>query len=144
MSKNQYQSTEILKIRIAPFVNKVTGDYITTGLDTCTLTIKRPDGSALPSGPHTATWDSTVHMWTFDVPVISYQQGGKLITHRVVGTQDGHYITQGDNTSDPDPWQVSPRMERKRGCRIGLPTGSMSRPDCLGYPRITRIPMAGK
>ena len=75
MSKNQYQSTEILKIRIAPFVNKVTGDYITTGLDTCTLTIKRPDGSALPSGPHTATWDSTVHMWTFDVPVISYQQG---------------------------------------------------------------------
>lgn len=75
MAKNQFQSTEILKIRIPAFVNKVTGDYIVSGLDTCTLEIRRPDGTALPGGPHTATWDSNVHIWIKDVPTSSFVIG---------------------------------------------------------------------
>lgn len=40
--------------------------------------------------------------------VISFEQNNRLITHRVVGVEDGEYITQGDNSSSPDPWRVAP------------------------------------
>lgn len=73
--KDQFQSTETLRIRLTPFVNKTSGDYVVTGLDVCTLTIKKPDGTLYPGGPHLATWDSDVYMWIFDIAPASYQQG---------------------------------------------------------------------
>lgn len=69
--KDQFQSTETLRLRFLPFVNKLTGEYI-VGSDTCTLTIKKPDNTTTSVG---ATFDSDVSMWYYDVSTGSYQQG---------------------------------------------------------------------
>lgn len=69
--KDQFQSTETLRLRFLPFVNKLTGEYI-IGSDTCTLTIKKPDNTTTSVG---ATFDSDVSMWYYDVSTGSYQQG---------------------------------------------------------------------
>jgi len=73
--KTQFQSTEALQVRLPPFLDKTTGDFITGGADTCTLTIKKPDGVLLAGGPHLGVYDAAVDMWTFDVSVGSYLQG---------------------------------------------------------------------
>jgi hypothetical protein len=69
--KDQFQSTETLRVRFLPFVNKLTGEYI-IGSDTCQLTLKKPDNT---TSSVAATFDSDVSMWYYDVLVGSYQQG---------------------------------------------------------------------
>lgn len=69
--KQQFQSIEALRIRLTPFVDKITGDYIIGG-DTATVTVERPDGTSFLES---LVWDSTVHIWWYDIPVGSYMQG---------------------------------------------------------------------
>ncbi len=75
IAKTQFQSTEALAIRLRPFIDKTTGEFIVGGSDTVTLEIRRPNGTALPGGPHEATYDANVDMWTFDIATGSYVQG---------------------------------------------------------------------
>lgn len=70
--KNQFQSTEVLQIRLAPFVDRLMGTYIVSGLDVCSLTIRKPDGSTLSP---TAVWDPVTLVWCYDVALLSYQAG---------------------------------------------------------------------
>jgi hypothetical protein len=69
--KDQFQSTEALKVRFPPFVNKSTGDEI-LGTDTCTVTYKKPDNS---TGSLSATWDTDIQLWKLDIASGSYMQG---------------------------------------------------------------------
>lgn len=39
--------------------------------------------------------------------IISYNEQGKLITHRVVAIEGDALITKGDNNQEVDPWRVS-------------------------------------
>jgi hypothetical protein len=73
--KGQFQSTESLRIRLTPFVSKVTGDYLTAGTDVCTLTIGKPDGSVYTGSPVTATWDAVTKMWLYTITTGSYAAG---------------------------------------------------------------------
>ena len=61
--KDQFQSTEALKVRFPPFVNKSTGEEI-LGSDTCTVTYKKPDNS---TGSLSATWDTDIQLWKLDI-----------------------------------------------------------------------------
>ena len=76
--KDQFQSTEILRIRLPAFISKATGLFITDGTDACTISVRKPDGSSATydalSTPAVA-WDSVVKMWTLDIPVLDYLQG---------------------------------------------------------------------
>ncbi|MCK4449690.1 MAG: signal peptidase I, partial [Anaerolineae bacterium] len=38
--------------------------------------------------------------------IISYEQDGELVVHRVIAVEDGNIQTKGDAVEDPDPWQV--------------------------------------
>lgn len=39
--------------------------------------------------------------------IVSYNEQGKLITHRVVAVEGDTLITKGDNNQEVDPWRVS-------------------------------------
>lgn len=69
--KAQYQSTEAIKLRFAPFVDHTTGHYI-IGTDTCNVTRLKPDGT---NDTVAMSWNATIQMWTLDIAVGSYQQG---------------------------------------------------------------------
>ena len=40
--------------------------------------------------------------------VITFVVDGRTVTHRIVGVQDGRFITQGDLNGSPDAWQLTP------------------------------------
>jgi hypothetical protein len=93
--KDQFQATEVLRVRITPFLDKVTGDFIMSGTDTVTLTIRKPDGTLHTGGTVTATWDSTTKLWIYDVSTGSYQQGEWRV----------HAVTNDSNSQGPK-WQL--------------------------------------
>ena len=70
--KNQFQATEALQVRLPPFINRLTGEYVTGGTDTCTLTIKKPGGALVTP---TASWDSDAKLWYYDVSIVDYLPG---------------------------------------------------------------------
>lgn len=117
MSKSQHQSTESLKIRLPPFIDKTTGDYITGGSDVVTLTIERPDATVLPGGPHHPTYDSTVDMWIFTITTGSYQQGEwrvKAVSNNANAIPQWRYYQWGDYVDDITTTKT----------RVGTPTGA--------------------
>jgi len=74
LMKSQFQSTEKLRVRLPPFLNKIDWSYI-MGTDTCTIKIKCPDGALLTSGSGgvpAASYDSDVKMWILDLDVSQY------------------------------------------------------------------------
>lgn len=73
--KGQFQSTETLRIRLSPFIDKTTGNYIIAGTDVCTLTIVRPNGSLHTGSTVTATWDSLAKIWYYDISTGSFEAG---------------------------------------------------------------------
>lgn len=73
--KQQFLSTESLRIRLTPFIDKVSGSYVVSGLDTVTLTIERPDGAVHTGGTVSAVFDSVAKLWTFDISTGSFMQG---------------------------------------------------------------------
>jgi len=40
--------------------------------------------------------------------IVTFDMGGRLITHRVAGIRDGLLVTKGDNNHEVDPWTISP------------------------------------
>ena len=70
--KDQFQSIEVLCVRLPPFMDSATGSYIVGGTDVCTLTVKSP-GSTVTTP--TATWDPDVQLWVYDIPLLDYEQG---------------------------------------------------------------------
>lgn len=73
--KGQFQSTETLRIRLSPFIDKTTGNYIIAGTDVCTLTIVRPNGALYTGSTVTATWDSLAKIWYYDISTGSFEAG---------------------------------------------------------------------
>ena len=74
LMKSQFQSTEKLRVRLPPFLNKTDWSYI-MGTDTCTIKIKCPDTTVLTSGSGgvpAAAYDSDVKMWILDLDVSFY------------------------------------------------------------------------
>lgn len=124
MSKNQFQSTESLKIRLPPFLDKTTGDHIIGGADTVTLTIERPDTTLLPGGPHTATYDATVDMWVFTILVASYQQGEwrvKAVSNDVNAIPMWRYYQWGDYVDDITTGKTA---AQSADTKLGTPVGA--------------------
>jgi hypothetical protein len=81
--KSQFQSTEALRVRLPPFLNKYTWQYI-TGSDVATFTIKAPDGTLLVSGINgvpAAVYDADVCMWSLDLPNSYYTAHQSLTTN---------------------------------------------------------------
>ncbi len=101
MSKSQFVSTEPLKIVFPPFTDRATGLTI-LGTDIVTLTIKRPNGTLLPSPP-VPTWDTDVRMWIATISIGSFQEGDWLIraSSNGGGAQDQlRVLTWGDYVDD--------------------------------------------
>lgn len=73
--KGQFQSTETLRIRLSPFIDKTTGSYIIAGTDICTLTIEKPNGSLYTGATVTASWDSVAKIWYYDILAASFEIG---------------------------------------------------------------------
>jgi hypothetical protein len=72
--KRQFQSTEPMLIRFRPFLNKNDWSYF-QGTDTCKVLIRCPDGVLLETGiggVPTAIWDTSVKMWSLDLPASYY------------------------------------------------------------------------
>jgi signal peptidase I len=42
--------------------------------------------------------------------VVTFVVDGRTVTHRIVGVQDGRFITQGDLNGSPDAWQLQPEQ----------------------------------
>lgn len=42
--------------------------------------------------------------------VVTFVVDGRTVTHRIVGEQDGRFITQGDLNGSPDAWQLQPEQ----------------------------------
>ncbi len=75
--KTDFQSSEVLQIRLRPFINQSTGAFITGGSDTVSLIIERPSGSLYQNGVSswTASYDAQVDLWHFDVPLDEFAAG---------------------------------------------------------------------
>jgi hypothetical protein len=97
--KTQFQSTEKLRIRLPPFLNKNDWSYI-MGTDVATLYIKCPDGTVLQTGVDgvpTPTYDTDVHMWSVDLDVSYYTAHADPSTDewKVYATSnDANYVPQ--------------------------------------------------
>jgi hypothetical protein len=99
--KDQFQSSEALKVRFPPFVNKTNGDEI-LGTDTCTVTYKKPDNS---TGSLSATWDSDIQLWKLDIASGSYMQGEwlfKAVSSDTNGRTQRKSLQWGDYVSNLD------------------------------------------
>lgn len=42
--------------------------------------------------------------------VVTFVVDGRTVTHRIVGVEDGRFITQGDLNGSPDAWQLQPEQ----------------------------------
>lgn len=96
--KYQYASTEVLKLSFPPFF--VTSGYITDGLDTVQLTIKKPDTTTQVVVP---SFDSDVKFWKAEIPLVSFQEGLWLIKaeSNVVGAYEQYRVLSwGDYVDD--------------------------------------------
>lgn len=71
MSKSQFQSSEVLKARFTPFLNRNDGSEISG--DTCQLYVKCPDGTLLdsttnPGDVPVPTYLADIGYWWSDIP----------------------------------------------------------------------------
>lgn len=101
MTKNQFVSNENLQVVFAPFVNRTDGTLY-TGTDTVTLTVKRPNGTLLPSPP-VPLFDSDVQLWTTTISAGFFAEGTWLIkaVSNGANTQPQHMtLTWGDYVDD--------------------------------------------
>ena len=73
--KSQFISTEPLDVLLSPFLG-TSGEYITTGIDVITLTLKAPDATIYNP---TAVWDSDVSMWVAQLLSTEFQEGEWLL-----------------------------------------------------------------
>ena len=78
MAKAQFAASEDLKVVLFPFFDKVNNVYVTGGSDSLTVTVKRPNGTLLPSVP-AAVYDSDTDFWTVTIPDTDYMQGDWLV-----------------------------------------------------------------
>lgn len=78
MAKTQYVATEPLLLKFTPFFDTVNNQYVTTGLDSVTLTIKKPDDTLLTPAP-TPVFDGDTFFWEATVAVGEFQAGDWLI-----------------------------------------------------------------
>lgn len=113
--KLQFASTEALQITFPPFFNTMTGDLY-MGTDTVLLTIKRPNGTLLPSPP-APTFDSDVHLWIAEVAVGSFAAGRWMI--RAV-SNGGSSIDQNINLTWGDYVDTIGTINTK----VGTPAGA--------------------
>jgi hypothetical protein len=102
MAKTQFVSNEDLVLVFPPFLDRTSGSLYDTGVDNVTLTIKRPNGTLLPSPP-TPTWDSDVKMWTALVSFSFFMEGSWLILAESDGANaapQNQVLTWGDYVDD--------------------------------------------
>jgi hypothetical protein len=78
MAKTQFESNEALQVIFPPFYDTVNNQYVTTGLDNVTLTVKQPDDTLLGSPP-TPSFDANTHFWEAIIPIGSFQSGEWLV-----------------------------------------------------------------
>lgn len=74
-NKAQFTSTETLDLVFLPFLDSSL-DYIVTGLDTITITLKAPNNTTFNPA---AVWDSDAKMWISSLAVVSFQAGEWLV-----------------------------------------------------------------
>jgi hypothetical protein len=97
--KIQFQSTEKLRVRLPPFLNKNDWSYI-MGTDQATLYIKCPDGTLLQTGVGgvpVPTYDSDVRMWSVDLDVSYYTAHADPSTNEwkvYAVSDDANYVPQ--------------------------------------------------
>lgn len=131
--KSQFQSTEALQIRVTAFVDTATGNYILTGSDGCTLTIRKPDGTLLTGGTVAGSWDSTTKMWTYDVASGSYVQGEWRV-----------YAVSGTGTALPKwlifQWGDYVNDISTTLTRVGTPTGASIAADVAAVKNVLGPP----
>jgi hypothetical protein len=78
VAKTQFLASEPLRVIFFPFFNKVSNEYVVTGLDTATLVVKKPDGTLLTPAP-TLVFDSDVNFWVVEIDVSDYLEGDWLV-----------------------------------------------------------------
>jgi hypothetical protein len=80
ISKVQFQSSEVLKIRFPAFVNRTTNAVITG--DICTIVVRKPDNSTVSYSDITTpvvSFDSSLGIWTLNLTTGLFMQGEWLV-----------------------------------------------------------------
>lgn len=100
LMKSQFQSTEKLRVRLPPFLNKTDWSYI-MGTDTATIKVKCPDGAVLTSGSGgvpAAAYDTDVKMWILDLDTSYYT------AHQHVSTNEWKVYAESNDANMVPQW----------------------------------------